>query len=140
MGTMVLLACPDPLPDYIQCKPWPGGDAGLLSNFGSMGIFFMFAAIGFLVLARFYRVSAALPSVSLAYLAGGIVFELFPIAGIILVTNFEPKGQRLLLPDGDLVPFLVAAAAFFLVGAALTALGALGERSAARAPATTRGT
>lgn len=140
MGTMVLLACPDPLPDYIQCRPWPGGDAGLLSTFGSMAIFFFFATIGFVVLARFYRVSVDLPSVALAYLAGGIVFELFPIAGIILVTNFAPKGQSLLLPNGDLVLFLVAAGAFFLVGAVLTALGASGERSAARTRATSRGT
>jgi len=99
-----------------------------VSDLVAMGIFFLFAAVGFGLLARFYRFSAAHPAGSLAYLAAGIVYELFPIAGIVVATNFEPKGQSLLYQPN----FYVAAAAFFVVGTVFAALGAVLERAARR--------
>ncbi len=122
-----LEACPGSLSDYVRCPP-DGGALGLRSDLVSLTIFFFFAVIGLVVLARFYRVSLRHPTAALAYLAAGITYELFPIAGIIVALNFEPKGQELLFHENN--AFLVAAGIFFLMAAAFAALGGLAERLA----------
>ncbi len=128
------IPCPPPLPDYVRCPP-DGGTRGLESDLVTMAIFFLFAAVGFGLLARFYRVSATHPAGSLAYLVAGIVYELFPIAGIIVATNFEPKGESLLFEPN----FYVAASAFFVVGTVFAVLGVLLEWAGGRRRAGARG-
>ncbi len=130
----VQIPCPGHISDYVRCPP-EGGARGLFSDVLSMGGFLLFAVLGFVALSRFYRAAARHPAAALSYLVSGLVYELFPIAGIIVATNFEPKGQNLLFEP----QFYVAAAIFFAVGTALAMLGALIERFARGEPRPVRG-
>jgi hypothetical protein len=130
----VTIPCPGHISDFVRCPP-DGGARGLVSDFLSMGGFLFFAVLGFVALARFYRVAPWHPGAALLYLASGVVYELFPIAGIIVAANFEPKGQNLLFEPS----FHIAAAIFFTVGTVLAALGVLMERAARREQRPARG-
>lgn len=130
----VKIPCPGHISDYVRCPP-EGGARGLFSDVISMGAFVVFAVLGFIALARFYRAAPWHPGAALIYLASGVVYELFPIGGIIVAANFEPKGQNLLFESS----FYIAAAIFFILGTLLAVLGVLMERMARRAQRPVRG-